>query len=185
MSDTPLPEPLESFLQAPPSLAPEAKVQEGLLQQTRAMLVQPRSRASWPLAVAIAASIVVIIASIFLARQPPRDPTPPRNDFVERDIAPPPNNGPKPKQPAPKSVAPVPANPRDLEWKAFDADNDALRARLYFQAGDLYLAQLDDYESAVRCYGQALDYCAAADLTVNPDDNWLVMALKRDRRKEN
>jgi hypothetical protein len=184
MSDMPLPEPLENFLQAPPSLAPEAKLQEALLQKTRGMLRAPRSRASWPLAVAIAASIVVIVVSIFLARQPPRDPTPLRNDLVKRDVVPPPPKD-VPKPPAPKSVAAVPASPRDLEWKAFDADTDAQRARLYFQAGDLYLAQLDDYESAVRCYSQALDYCAAPELAVNPDDNWLVMALKRDRRKDN
>lgn len=78
------------------------------------------------------------------------------------------------------AAAPV---PRELEWRAFDAEEDQQRVQLYFQAGDLYLTQ-KDIESAVRCYHQALHYAGKRDLESSPNDTWLAMALKRDRRKE-
>jgi hypothetical protein len=80
---------------------------------------------------------------------------------------------------------PEPADPRQLEWSAFDAADDQERARLYFLAGDLYLDQHNDRESALRCYHQAINYSDARKLEITPTDNWLVMALKRDHRKEN
>ena len=76
------------------------------------------------------------------------------------------------------------AHSRELEWKAFDAKNDQERVRLYLRAGDVYLATDQDIESALRCYSQALSYCDARELEFDPSDNWLVMALKSDRRKE-
>ena len=39
-------------------------------------------------------------------------------------------------------------------------------------------------DAALRCYGQALSYCEARELEFDPNDNWLIMALKNDRRKE-
>ena len=48
----------------------------------------------------------------------------------------------------------------------------------------MYLERFDDMQSALRCYRQAIHYCDARDLEINPKDNWLVMALKRDQRKE-
>ena len=92
---------------------------------------------------------------------------------------------PKPaEEPKPPVAVIAKTNPLELEWQAFDAPDDPQRVRLYFLAGNLYLDKHDDYASAVRCYSQALDYCDTRDMEINPDDNWLVMALKRDRRKE-
>ena len=95
--------------------------------------------------------------------------------------------GPKanaPEQPKPPAIV-VPPNPRELEWSAFDAGDDRQRVKLYFQAGDLYLDQAQDFESALRCYHQAIHYGDAQELDIAPTDNWLVMALKRDHQKEN
>ena len=74
------------------------------------------------------------------------------------------------------------ANPVDLEWQAFDSQKN--RAASYFLAGNKYLEASEDVESALRCYTQALDACTAAELEITPDDNWLVVTLKKARLKE-
>ncbi len=71
-----------------------------------------------------------------------------------------------------------------LEWQAFDAAPEQQPA-LYFQAGQRYFDVHNDLESALRCYRQAFDSGSEELLTVSPTDNWLVMAIKIDCRKEN
>jgi hypothetical protein len=192
MSETPLPEPLESFLQAPPLVPPKADLKEVVFQQTLALLSKPRGWRVGPLAAGIAASML-LTATVISWVLWPRDVGPVKGEMAERKDSPPPveekpkpaEEKPKPDEEKPKpAVVAAPRHPRDLEWTAFDAANDPERVRLYFQAGDLYLAEHDDYESALRCYTQALHYCETRDFNFNPDDNWLVMALKRDHRKE-
>ena len=58
------------------------------------------------------------------------------------------------------------------------------RGVLFRTAGDRYLLELGDIESAVRCYRRALDACAEQDLVVASNDSWLLMALKQARQKE-
>jgi hypothetical protein len=73
-----------------------------------------------------------------------------------------------------------------MEWKAFDAPQ-AQRFVLYLQAGDRYERE-DDLASAVRCYAQAVRTAAPEALQIEPNDSWLLVALKRDQikqRKEN
>lgn len=55
---------------------------------------------------------------------------------------------------------------------------------LYRQAGDRCSTEEGDLASALRCYGQALD-AAPDQVAVNPQDNWLLIALKQARQKEN
>jgi hypothetical protein len=69
-----------------------------------------------------------------------------------------------------------------LEWQAFDSQTE--RARRYFQAGDRYLEAEEDYVSAVRCYSQALASARPEEIRIAPDDNWLVVTLKRARLQE-
>ena len=69
-----------------------------------------------------------------------------------------------------------------LEWRAFDSHER--RAELFRQAGDRYLQQAGDLKSAVRCYRQSLQGALASDLTIKPDDSWLLMALKQAKQKE-
>jgi hypothetical protein len=188
MSDNPLPEPLENFLEAPPSLPVGAAMQDLLLEKTAALLPKPRWWRRRPVVAGIAASILVAIVSAYFAWRLGNVEPLPKNDVVERgNERLPLKETPKP-QPSPEEQKPpaalVQVNPVELEWTAFDAADDQQRVRLYFQAGDLYLEKQNDYDSALRCYSQALHYCEARELDFNPNDNWLVMALKRDHRKE-
>ncbi|HEY7158706.1 MAG TPA: hypothetical protein VH575_32480 [Gemmataceae bacterium] len=69
------------------------------------------------------------------------------------------------------------------EWNAFDSDGR--RNELYRQAGDSYMEEEHDPQSALRCYTNALDHGTKQDLTISADDNWLLMAIKGARQKEN
>jgi hypothetical protein len=71
---------------------------------------------------------------------------------------------------------------RDREWQALDSPEQ--RPEDYRAAGDRYVAEEGDYQSAVRCYRDALDAGSDKDLAVKPDDSWLLMALKDARQKE-
>jgi hypothetical protein len=68
------------------------------------------------------------------------------------------------------------------EWQAFDSGED--RAEQYLRAGADYLMEESDPQSALRCYGQALDAGGQTSLAVRPDDDWLLMAIKDARKKE-
>jgi len=173
MNESPLPGPLEEFLNHPPNLPLDAARRALILQQTSSEL--PKRRPSrWPIALAVAAAIAFVFVYFF-------KPAPEiKNDFVEKKSVTP-DEKPNPRK---EVLVEAPTHPRDLEWRAFDAADDPVRVKLYFQAGDLYLDRLDDVQSALRCYQQAIYFCEASDLEINPNDNWLVMALKRDHRKE-
>lgn len=69
-----------------------------------------------------------------------------------------------------------------LEWQALDRPAEA--PRLYKEAGDRYMEEAD-LESALRTYGSALDASKEDALDVSADDNWLLMAIKLARKKEN
>jgi hypothetical protein len=82
----------------------------------------------------------------------------------------------------PKEVVPPETPALALEWKAIDSPQP--RPDLYRRAGDLYLEEEKDPESALRCYGQALDAAGAADQAVAAEDSWLLMVIKNARQKE-
>lgn len=52
------------------------------------------------------------------------------------------------------------------------------------RAGDWYLSQANDVESAVGCYQRMLDKMAPIDGSQVEDDSWLLLALKRARMQE-
>jgi len=159
----------------------EAARKNALGQKTAALL--PRhSKARWPVALAVAAGVALALVSAYYVLRamqiPERD-----KDLVEQKQDAPlakPNPPLEPK----RELAKTPTEPSDLEWNAFDASDDQERVRLYFQAGDLYLDRHNDIQAALRCYHQAIHYCDARALEFDPNDHWLVMALKRDQRKE-
>jgi hypothetical protein len=70
----------------------------------------------------------------------------------------------------------------EAEWVAFDSTER--RSELYRQAGDRYMKEEKDLESALRCYRNALNNGTEQDLAISPDDNWLLMAIKNARQKE-
>jgi hypothetical protein len=69
-----------------------------------------------------------------------------------------------------------------LEWQA--VENPERRAELFRRAGDRYLNDENDMESAVRCYKKALNAATAEDLQINPQDTWLLISLKNARQEE-
>ena len=59
------------------------------------------------------------------------------------------------------------------------------RARLLKQAGDRYLKELGDIETALNCYRRLLDSLPASERgRVGRNDSWLLVALKESRREE-
>jgi hypothetical protein len=69
------------------------------------------------------------------------------------------------------------------EWHAFDSEDQ--RGELYRQAGDRYMTEQNDPQSALRCYANALDNATEQDLAISTNDNWLLMVIKDARQKEN
>jgi hypothetical protein len=175
MSDAPLPDPLERFLLQPPSSPSPVELREALLKQTSARLRKSRW-GRWSMAVSMAAAIMMVLVTGYLIRRLREIGREDRPVIVKRMPEPAP-------QPLPV-VAAAPVHPLVLENNAFDAEDDRQRVRLYFQAGDMYFEQNQDVESALRCYHQALAYCDDRDLEVDVNDNFLVMRLKRERRRE-
>jgi hypothetical protein len=71
----------------------------------------------------------------------------------------------------------------DIEWQA--VENPERRAELFRRAGDRYLNDENDLESAVRCYKIALEGASVEELQVTPQDTWLLISLKNARQEEN
>ncbi|MFO0965843.1 MAG: hypothetical protein U0793_09710 [Gemmataceae bacterium] len=84
------------------------------------------------------------------------------------------------KADSPKAEAP-PA-PQALEWRAFDQKPGPEKTSLLVAAGRKYLEEENDPAAAVRCYSGAVGRGGRPE--VSPDDDWLIMALKLDRKKE-
>jgi hypothetical protein len=179
----PLPEPLEDFLNHPPSLAQDRATRDSILQKMSRQLQQAR-RPRWPMALAGAAAIALAFGSAYYVYVLRTMPVPePQPRFVKEKDPTPDDTPVAPPEPKLILVKSIP-HPRELENRAFDVEDESTRVRLYFQAGDQYLDRFEDVQSALRCYQQAIFFCDANDLEISPNDNWLVMALKRDQRKE-
>jgi hypothetical protein len=86
------------------------------------------------------------------------------------------------KSAVPQSQPDAPPSLVEMEWRAFDSRDN--RAALFFEVAQRYF-DAKDLDSAVRCYRQAFDASPKEDLAIRADDNWLVMALKEARQKEN
>jgi hypothetical protein len=77
---------------------------------------------------------------------------------------------------------PVPS-PLALEWQALDSKEK--RPELFRAAGDRYLEEAGDVQSAMRCYKNYLDVSSNEEAAVSANDNWLLMALKEAKQREN
>ena len=75
-------------------------------------------------------------------------------------------------------------SPGELELEAEKTLVKADSARLFREAGDSYVRDRADYQSALRCYRNFLDEAAPAERTVSPEDTWLLTSLKRAREQE-
>ena len=86
--------------------------------------------------------------------------------------------------PPPPELPPKKLSPSELELEAEKTTVKAESARLFREAGDLYLRDHADYQSALRCYRNFLDEADPADRESSPDDTWLLTSLKRAREQE-
>jgi hypothetical protein len=160
----------DPLIPGPTSLRPEFRDR---VRAKTSRLLRRRSPGRLLWGAAIAASLLIALATVrWMAPRRVEEPQ------VMRPVPP---AGPKAPDapidlPAAKVVAAV-----AMEWKAFDSRTPE-RAKLYLAAGDRYAHDHQDLAAALRCYEQALD--TGADAEVGPDDSWLVMALKLDRQKE-
>lgn len=75
-------------------------------------------------------------------------------------------------------------SPGELELEAEKTFVKADSARLFREAGDSYVRDRADYQSALRCYRNFLDEAAPAERTVSAEDTWLLTSLKRAREQE-
>jgi hypothetical protein len=83
--------------------------------------------------------------------------------------------------PEPKVDTPPPLSAVAVENKALDSPDH--RAELYRQAAELYRKE-GDYASWVRCKDNALSEAKKEDLQISPDDDFLTIALKKERQKK-
>jgi len=79
---------------------------------------------------------------------------------------------------------PVPADESALAREVVAFDSLDQRGELYRQAGDRYMEEESDPQSALRCYANALDNVPKQEQAISSDDNWLLMAIKNARQKE-
>jgi hypothetical protein len=173
MTDIPAPEhdPWAKLLTPKPA-GPRPEFRRGVLLRT----LQALRRRVWlhrlGVLAAMAACYLAGILTVHLTATPSR--TGSDNVAVKPpEVAPPP-----PENETPVVRAPAVA----LENQA--CDSATKRPDLYRLAGDRYAEEEGDLRSAVRCYQQALDETPAKDRAITPDDNWLLMALKTARQKE-
>ncbi len=175
MNDPTMPETLDDFLDHPPQPAEPAGLRGRVLAQAAPILRRRRivRRVSWA-AGTLAASIVLFALWSWTQQEAPKSrENPPPMVQQKPPPAPPVEEKKEPEVPMmPLAVA--------LEWKAFDAAEKE-RAKLYVLAGNRYLDEHQDMTSALRCYRQALDTADAPMREVQPDDSWLLTALKLDR----
>jgi hypothetical protein len=167
MTDTPDRDPCDELLSPGPP-PPDERLRAAIRRETLAGLRRRHWRRQSAVAAALAACYLLGLGTARLAREP----NPPMQVTVQPT-----------KQPAPRPAQPAVApSPLALEWQALDSPE--ARPELARLAGDRYATEEGDYQSAVRCYRDALDLGSGKDLAIAPGDSWLLMVLKNARQKE-
>jgi hypothetical protein len=187
---TPQPDPVDDLLR--PNLPPpDDRLRHELLVRTTRLLRRRRRLRYLTIAAAMAACYLAGVLTVRLGTAPEdgpgrgdlaRDSTGPKQDQTVR-----PKRAPRPPVRPEKESPPRPdvqVAVKDLEWHAFESTDRARRFELYRRAGDRYLAESNDVQSAIRCYRGALDAASEKDRTISVNDNWVLMAVKQERQKE-
>jgi hypothetical protein len=182
MDDVPKPVPntSEDLLAGLSPLPADVTFQEALSQRTT-RLVRRRwwwKRCGWTAALTAcyAAGLLTmgyLLPSADPEREPPRRPAPelassepdPTSDSVAQE--------------ATEDNAP---SPLALEWQALDSPEGM--PALFRAAGDRYLEETGDVQSAVRCYRHLLEAEGGNEATVAAGDSWLLIALKEAKQRE-
>jgi len=167
MSKIPAPDDLEALLT--PSASPAAAgLREQLQQRTAGTIRRRLWRRRGRLVIALAACYLAGMVTIdFLRSRPESIKVGVLHVVPQRVVV----------------ILPVEA-PRAVELRAEQAERPE-QAQVYFTAGKRYATEAGDWDSALRCYRNALDADPKQAEHIDPDnDDWLAMALKLDRQKE-
>ena len=164
------PDPLEGMLR-PPALPEIETLRQTVYQRTRRVINRRRLVRRFAYAAALLVSFGVgVLATRMIAK----------TDVGERGRVSAPSASPG-ALPQPRSPSPD-DSPLAREWIALESEDH--RHELYRQAGDRYMTEEFDPQSALRCFSNALDNGTEQDLAISSDDNWLLMAIKDARLKE-
>ena len=170
-------DPIERFLSTDFSGPATPGLRESVFAQTASALRRRRLRRRLVGIAALAACFLAGMATMFAWQ------TRESSSETVRVVPPKENQAAKSDAPVAQSTKPeATTSLLELEWRAFDSRDN--RAALFFEVAQRYLEEQNDYESALRCYRQALDAAPKEGLAIHPDDNWFVMALKEARQKE-
>ena len=102
---------------------------------------------------------------------------------AKKDLPPPPALAPPGGADAPLPLEQDPNVPAVVFERVAAAVSAEMRSRFYRRAGDRYLEDEDTF-SALRCYARSLDAGSQVELLISPEDNWLLIALKKARQEE-
>jgi hypothetical protein len=181
----PAPDPIDRFLNQRINVPSDEQTRQGLLGETRRVLRRRRRlrRAGY-----VAALVACYTAGVLTTPNWQNKP-PAIVDLAQSEqatsVKPEPiiRTSPEPSAQASLSLLDDPDVPVTVVERIAAQSTDQ-RSRLYRRAGDRYLVDLGDIESAMRCYRRALDAGREQELLVASDDNWLLIALKQARQKE-
>lgn len=151
----------------------EALRQTILLQSSRSIRWQHRQRQAARIGVCVVCFLAGA-ATVWLRPSPEPEMV---TVFVREEAAP------VAGAPGLPAVAPR-LSPGELELEAEKTLVKADSARLFREAGDRYVQERADYQSALRCYRNFLDEAGPEERNVTPEDTWLLTSLKRAREQE-
>ncbi|HWG45774.1 MAG TPA: hypothetical protein VN688_23635 [Gemmataceae bacterium] len=165
------PDPLDDLLAPPPLPSGVGALRQQMYGPTSRVLRRRRWARQFAYAAALAASFALGLLVMRANMRPMAAPLP---EPVAKQHEEP--------RPPDKPSMPADASALAREWKAFDSIDQ--RGERYRQAGDRYMEEESDLQSALRCYSSALDSGTERDQAISSDDNWLLMAIKDARQKE-
>jgi hypothetical protein len=163
---------LDDLLRPPSITDRQEKLRQRLAKETTTILLRRRWLRRLRVAAAMAACYLAGLATMsWLAPQPAITSIPPAQRISE---------APRTAEARPQNTALADSSAIAMEWQALEAIHD--RPNLYRRAGDRYLEETGDIQSALRCYRQFLDSGSDSDRIIAPQDSWLLMALKEARQ---
>lgn len=169
-------------LLAPPQLFVNPPLQEELLRRTTRTV---RRRMIVRRLMTCAAGVALFAAGMGTMKLLTPEPT--ERQVVIVQNAPIPANGEREaprefiaQEPNPQRIDLAGLSPLELERRAERTFVPHEAARTFKLAGDRYIAELGDYQAALRCYRNFLDEATPADRQIAPADSWLLITLKRD-----
>jgi hypothetical protein len=175
------PDPLDGILR-PPSTPDNSALRQQVYARTQRVLQRRRRWRQLAYAAGLAASFVagLVVMRLINPGERGRVSAPSEQTATEST----------PNTPAIQDLGALtqPRSPRTddtaltLENNAFDSTDH--RRERYQHAGDTYMNEEYDPQSALRCFRNALDSGTKQDLAISTNDNWLLMAIKDARQKE-